>query len=217
MLNTRVKICGITRPEDAEFAAQTGADAIGMVFYEKSARFVSDLALAREIAEAAGPFTSVVALFVNAEPAEIEHVLTSVPVQLLQFHGDELPEQCDVYERPYVKAIRMRPDIDVIAEFTRYKKASGFLLDTYVKGSPGGTGECFNWDRFPSNSASTAQPLPHLVLAGGLTPENVDKAIAATSPYAVDVSGGVEVQPGIKDHQKIKAFITKAKTGVQSE
>ena len=144
-------------------------------------------------------------------------MLNEVPVQLLQFHGDEPPDQCNAYKKAYIKAIRMRPDIDLQAEFAQHQQVSsflrGFLLDTYVKGAPGGTGECFNWNRFPSQ-ASWSSPLPYVALAGGLNPENVSAAIAEAKPYAVDVSGGVEAQPGIKDHQKIKAFITKAKSGV---
>lgn len=207
MTSTRVKICGITRPADADFAAQAGADAIGIVFYPRSARYVADLALAREIAQSAGPLVTVVGLFVDAETQWIEKVLTAVPLNLLQFHGDESPSICASYQRPFIKAIRMQEGLDLQQKFSDYAHASGFLLDTYVQGEPGGTGQCFNWLRFPKDCEK------HVILAGGLTPENVIAAVSATQAYAVDVSGGVELRPGIKDHDKILSFITKAKTG----
>lgn len=205
----RVKICGITRVEDASAAGAAGADAIGMVFYAKSRRHVKDLVLAREIALAAGPFVTVTALFVDAEPAFVEQVLAQVPINLLQFHGSETPQYCDHFKLPYIKALRVRETDSggeiIAAQAGIYASASGILLDTYVRGVPGGTGETFNWQSVPK-----ALELP-VIVAGGLTPDNVAKAIRATKAYAVDVSGGVESSPGIKDHRKISKFISNAK------
>ena len=203
--NTRVKICGITRVEDAVAAASAGADAIGIVFYPPSPRNVSDLGLAREIAQAAGPFTTVTGLFVNSEPKEVDEIVSRVPLQLAQFHGEESPDYCDRYSLPYIKAIRVRDDTDVSAQASVYSSAAGILLDAWVKGKPGGTGECFNWQQVPATFS-----LP-FILAGGLNPNNVAAAVTQVKPYAVDVSGGVEQAPGVKDHQKISAFINNAK------
>lgn len=203
--DVRVKICGITQVDDARFCAQVGADAIGIVFYPPSSRYVADLSLARDIALAAGPLVTVVGLFVNASHSEVEQVLKQVPLNLMQFHGDETEADCQAFGRPFIKALRMKDDIDVEARMADYTGASGFLLDTYVKGAPGGTGQTFNWDRVPQTSSRS------IILAGGLTPENVGHAVNAASPYAVDVSGGVESAPGIKSHEKIRAFISKAK------
>ncbi|MFL0808868.1 MAG: phosphoribosylanthranilate isomerase [Agarilytica sp.] len=204
-MSVRVKICGITRPEDSAYAAQCGADAIGIVFYPPSSRYVADLALARDIALAAGPFVNVVGLFVNADAKEVEDTIKTVPLSLMQFHGDESAEICERAQRPYIKALRMKEGLDLVAQCDLYTNASGFLLDTYVKGQPGGTGERFDWQRVPQN---TGRPL---IVAGGLTPSNVSQAIAQTRPYAVDVSGGVESSPGIKSNEKVRAFIEKAK------
>lgn len=202
----RVKICGITTPEQAVLASRLGADAIGLVFYAASSRAVS-VDRAREIARAAGPFVTVVGLFVNAEPAYIEQVLDEVPLQLLQFHGDESAAECERYRRPYIKALRMKSGLDVAAQAAAHPRAVGLLLDAYRPGVPGGTGEVFDWTRFPHDSQ-----LP-LVLAGGLTPDNVAEAIATTHCYGVDVSGGVESAPGIKDPEKVRAFILNATCG----
>lgn len=207
---TRVKICGITDPDDARVAAEAGADALGLVFYPPSSRAVT-LAEARVVAQAVGPFTTLVGLFVNAEEADVREALRQIPLQLLQFHGDESAEQCELYGRPYIKAIRMRPELDLDAEMARYPGASGFLLDAYRKGVPGGTGETFEWDRVPK---SASRPI---ILAGGLTPDNVARAVGQTRPYAVDVSGGVERAPGRKDAQKIQHFIRNANNGDQGE
>ncbi|WP_341936994.1 phosphoribosylanthranilate isomerase [Marinimicrobium sp. C2-29] len=207
---TRVKICGITDPDDARVAAAAGADALGLVFYPPSSRAVTP-AGARVVAQAVGPFTTLVGLFVNAEEADVREALRQVPLQLLQFHGDESAEQCELYGRPYIKAIRMRPELDLDAEMARYPGASGFLLDAYRKGVPGGTGETFEWDRVPK---SASRPI---ILAGGLTPDNVARAVSQTRPYAVDVSGGVERAPGRKDPQKIQHFIRNANNGDQGE
>ncbi|GLS26670.1 phosphoribosylanthranilate isomerase [Marinibactrum halimedae] len=197
----RVKVCGITRLDDAHAAVQAGVDAIGLVFYEKSTRFV-EIQTARDIALAVGPFVSVTALFVDAEPDTIETVLSNVPVHLIQFHGQETNEFCQRFQRPFLKAVRMKPGVDIDALLQSYPDAQGLLLDTYRKGVPGGTGERFDWALFPEKA-----PRP-LVLAGGLTPENVVEAIAMTKPYGVDVSGGVESAPGVKSHQKMIEFAT---------
>jgi len=197
---TRIKICGITRTEDALAAARAGADAIGLVFYPDSPRAI-DIATAWEIVEALPPFVTTVGLFVDADPEWIEEILVEVPLDVLQFHGDESPDFCEQFAHPYIKAIRMRPDTDLAEVARRYADAQGLLLDTYRPGVPGGTGEAFDW-------ALAQQPCDKpIVLAGGLTPENVADAIAQVSPWAVDVSGGVEKAKGIKDSSKINAFM----------
>ncbi len=205
----RVKVCGITSVNDALMAAHAGADAIGCVFYEPSPRYVS-IETAADIARSVGPFVSTVGLFVDASESFIHSVLEAVPLQLLQFHGNETLEFCEQFNRPYIKAIRMRPDIDVLAEVNRYPSASAVLLDAYRKGVPGGTGETFDWDRVPKASGPTS--FPPIILAGGLTPENVQSAIQQTQPYAVDVSGGVESEPGKKQAQKVISFIKNTKS-----
>lgn len=204
----RIKICGITSVNDVLAAINAGADAIGLVFYAASPRAVS-ITQARQIALSAGPFVSVTGLFVDADPEFILSVLDQVPLQLLQFHGGESEEYCASFKRPYLKAIRMRPELDVHAEIARFSSASGILLDAYRPGVPGGTGETFDWARVPRESS-----VP-IVLAGGLTPSNVGAAIAATSLYGVDVSGGVESAPGKKDHKKIASFINNARRAAQ--
>lgn len=196
----RSKICGITRVDDALTAAKAGADAIGLVFYAKSPRAV-DVRQAREIVAALPPFVTTVGLFVNASRCEINEILDAVPLDMLQFHGDETPAQCEGFHRPWFKALRVGNGEDIEAQVARYANASGILLDTFVAGVPGGTGERFDWSLIP---AALAKPL---ILAGGLTAENVQQAIAQVRPYAVDVSGGVEASKGIKDHAKIQAFI----------
>lgn len=203
----RVKICGITRPQDAEVAAACGADAIGMVFYPPSKRHIGDLGLAREIAQSVGPFVSVVALVVDQTRAAVEELLQCVPVHLLQFHGNEKHEDCCLYGRPFIKALRMKEGVEVTQTLADFPQAQGILLDAYVKGVPGGTGERFDWNRVPDSSSKP------IVLAGGLTPENVAQAVLTAKPYAVDVSGGVEASPGVKDAQRIKEFVQNAKSG----
>ena len=199
-MRTRVKICGITRPADAQAAIKSGADAIGMVFYAPSPRAVT-VERARDIVSGLSPFVTVVGLFVNEERERIAQILSEVRIDLLQFHGDETPEECAGHNRPYIKAIRMREGVDLVAEQSRYSQAEGLLLDTYRKGIPGGTGDSFNWDLIPDKIASS------ITLAGGLDSENVGQAITQVQPYAVDVSGGVEKEKGIKDEQKIAAFM----------
>lgn len=197
---TRVKICGITRPEDGVAAGRCGADAIGLVFYAPSPRAVS-IEQAQAITQALPPFVTVVGLFVNALPDEIQRVIGQVRLDLLQFHGDEAPADCARYAKPYIKALRVGPTTDVHAAARAYASAQGVLLDAQVDGIPGGTGQTFDWTRVPRD---LHQPI---ILAGGLTPENVAQAIRTVQPYAVDVSGGVEASKGIKDAVKIAQFI----------
>jgi phosphoribosylanthranilate isomerase len=199
-MRTRVKICGITRVEDALVAVRAGADAIGLVFDPASPRCVA-LDQARAIVRSLPPFITVVGLFVDAAPERIREVLNGVSLDLLQFHGTETPEQCRQYARPYVKAIRMHPDIDLHAEARRYADAAGLLLDSFVADVAGGSGRAFDWERIPRD---LARPL---ILAGGLTPGNVGEAIRRVRPYAVDVSSGVEQSKGVKDPDKIAAFL----------
>ncbi len=205
MRTARVKICGITRPEDAHSAAHAGADAIGLVFYPPSSRYLSDLVLAREVALAAGPFTTVVGLFVDAEPEQIESVLAHVPIHVLQFHGSENEEACRRYSRPFIKALRMKAGVDVKAQISEFPSANGILLDTYVSGAPGGTGKVFDWGRVPLDSDKP------IIVAGGLDAGNVRQAVLKTAPYGVDVSGGVEDHTAVKNNELMKAFINEAK------
>ncbi|ANC02511.1 phosphoribosylanthranilate isomerase [Pseudomonas putida] len=200
MSNVRTKICGITRIEDALAAVEAGADAIGFVFYAKSPRAV-DVRQARAIIEQLPPFVTTVGLFVNASRCELNEILEVVPLDLLQFHGDETPADCEGYHRPWIKALRVRPGDDLEAACQQYSGARGILLDTYVAGVPGGTGEAFDWSLVP---ARLSKPI---ILAGGLSADNVGQAIAQVNPYAVDVSGGVEQAKGIKDASKIEAFM----------
>jgi len=200
MSAVRSKICGITRIEDALAAVEAGADALGFVFYSRSPRAVT-VQQARAIIAALPPFISTVGLFVNASRCELNETLDAVPLDLLQFHGDETPEQCDGYHRPFIKALRVQAGDDIAAACRDYRQASGILLDAYVVGVPGGTGETFDWTLIPQNLEKP------IILAGGLTSENVAQAIAQVRPYAVDVSGGVEKAKGIKDHEKIRAFM----------
>lgn len=197
---TRVKICGITRPEDGTHAAACGADAIGLVFHPASPRAV-DTEGALAVARALPPFVTVVALFVDPEPEVVRGVLAEVPVDLLQFHGDEPPELCGSFGRPYLKALAMREGVDLHRQARRYEGACGLLLDAYHPTLKGGTGETFDWSRVPRDLGKP------VVLAGGLTPENVGEAVRQVRPYAVDVSGGVEAARGIKDPARVAAFI----------
>lgn len=199
-MHTRIKICGITRPEDGIDAARLGADAIGLVFYDASPRAVT-LAQARAVVEALPPLLTTVGLFVNPQPSWVEEVLVGVPLGLLQFHGDESPADCRRYRRPYLKAVRMREGVNLARVMTDYRDAAGILLDSYQAGAYGGTGTRFEWDRIPAH-----RPRP-IVLAGGLTAQNIEQAIRQVQPDAVDVSGGVEAENGIKDAAKIAAFI----------
>jgi phosphoribosylanthranilate isomerase len=185
-----------------------GADALGFVFYEPSPRYIT-VRHAAEIARALPPFVSTVALFVNADPDTIAEVVDSVGVDLLQFHGQECPEYCARHRRPWIRAVRVQPETDLLAARTEFADARGLLLDAYRPGVPGGTGETFDWDRIPPQMA------PRIVLAGGLNPDNVGDAVRSVRPYAVDVSGGVEARKGIKDPAKIKAFIEEVRSAEQ--
>ncbi len=199
-MRTRVKICGITRVEDALAAAVAGADAIGLVFAPKSPRCL-DPNQAAAIARALPPFITVVGLFENAAPETVHEALRHVSLDLLQFHGNETPEYCHAFPKPYVKTIHMTPDVNLHAEDRRYTDAAGLLLDTYSPTAAGGTGQTFDWNRIPSDLKKP------LILAGGLTSANVAEAVRRVHPYAVDVSSGVESAKGIKDAKKISAFI----------
>ncbi|MCB5189595.1 phosphoribosylanthranilate isomerase [Methylobacillus arboreus] len=199
-MRTRVKICGITRVEDALAAVEHGCDAIGLVFYGPSPRNV-EVERAREIVAALPPFVTSVGLFVDASQSEIEAVLTHVRLDLLQFHGDEAPAACHRYGLPYLKAVRIRHETNLLQYATQYSDARALLLDAYLPGVAGGTGQVFDWGLIP------AQLSVPIVLAGGLTPDNVANAIRQVRPYAVDVSGGVEETKGIKDVAKIAAFM----------
>lgn len=199
-MRTRVKICGITRVEDALTAVAHGCDAIGLVFYGPSPRNV-DIQRAAEIVAALPPFVSSVGLFVDAMPGEINTVLAEVQLDLLQFHGEESPDACRLYGLPYMKAVRVRDDTNLLQYATQYQDARALLLDAFLPGVAGGTGHVFDWSLIPQQL-----PVP-LVLAGGLTPDNVAGAIRQVRPYAVDVSGGVEESKGIKNAAKIAAFM----------
>jgi len=203
----RSKICGITRAADALVAAEAGADAIGLVFYSKSPRAVS-IAQAREIIAALPPFVTTVGLFVNASRCEINETLDAVALDVLQFHGDEMPADCEGFHRPWYKALRVRAGDDIRAEAARYAGARAVLLDTFVAGVPGGTGEMFDWSLVPADL-----PKP-LILAGGLTPQNVQQAIERVHPFAVDVSGGVELSKGVKDAARVREFIGQVRTSM---
>jgi phosphoribosylanthranilate isomerase len=200
MSRTRVKICGITNSHDAEIAVDSGADAIGMVFYPDSPRNIS-LSQAREIVSRVPPFVTTVGLFVNSSAQQINRVINAVSLDLLQFHGDEDEEFCSHFQRPYLKVVRVQANTDLHRLCQQYASARGLLVDSYKPGIPGGTGETFDWSMIPRDL-----PLP-LVLAGGLNAGNVESALARVQPYAVDVSSGVESSPGVKDVEKISGFM----------
>ncbi|RMG60155.1 MAG: phosphoribosylanthranilate isomerase [Gammaproteobacteria bacterium] len=202
-MRTRIKICGITRPEDALAAAEAGADAIGLVFWPKSPRHVT-LPQAVEICTALPPFVSTVGLFLDAEEARVEETLRQVPLDLLQFHGDECPADCSRYGWPYIKAIGMQGGTDAVRYAETYPDAAGFLLDSHAVGEAGGTGKTFDWSAIPE----LERPL---ILAGGLNPDNVAEAVRTVRPWAVDVSSGVESEPGIKDAALIERFISEVR------
>lgn len=202
---TRAKICGITRVEDALAAVSAGADAIGLVFYAPSPRYV-DCEQAAAICAALPPFVTTVGLFVNAAEEAVRDVLDKVPLGLLQFHGDESADECRRFSRPWIKAVRMAEDVDLNRVAAEYSGAQALLLDSYQKGVPGGTGHAFDWARVP---ADLKMPV---ILAGGLGPDNVTDAIRRVHPYAVDVSSGVERDKGIKDAAKIIAFMRGVET-----
>jgi len=197
---TRIKICGITREEDAVAAAQAGVDAIGLVFHPGSPRHVT-LEQAQRIRAALPPFVTTVGLFVNASESLVREALSKVPLDLLQFHGDESAEFCSGFGHPWIRAVRVRDSRVVAAAESTYDRAFGLLADAYSEDRYGGTGKTFNWDWLPET-----RKLP-LILAGGLTPDNVGEAVRRVRPWAVDVSGGVESAPGIKSSQRINEFV----------
>jgi phosphoribosylanthranilate isomerase len=197
---TRVKICGFSRPEDARLAVALGADALGLVFHDPSPRNVT-AEQARRIVEGLPPFVTVVGLFVNAQRDRVDAVLNHVRIDLLQFHGDETQAECEGFGRPWIKALRMRPGLDLAAEVRDYPAASGFLVDAWHPDAMGGTGEAFDWSLLPASLAGG------LILAGGLTPANVSAALTTVRPFAVDVSSGVEAGKGIKDAGKMADFL----------
>lgn len=205
MSRTRVKICGICSTIDADMAVLAGADAIGLVFYAKSPRFVS-IPQAREITSSLPPFVTTVGLFVNGSTEEVREVLAEVPLQLLQFHGDEDEAFCSSFGLPYIKALRVKAETDLHQQCREFASARGILLDSYRKGTPGGTGETFDWALIPDDL-----PLP-VILAGGLQSKNIKLAISAVKPWAVDVSSGVEESPGKKDHEQIVQFINEVES-----
>jgi len=194
----RLKICGLTRREDLLCAVEAGADALGLVFYPPSPRFV-ELPTAVALAAAVPPFISIVGLFVNAEPAQVRATLAALPIHLLQFHGDEDEAYCRQFERPYIKAARVRPGMDLIQYAAGFPSAQAILLDAFVDGYGGG-GKVFDWALVPD---SLGKPL---ILSGGLDADNVAAAVRRLRPAAVDVSSGVEASKGIKDGAKIRAF-----------
>ena len=200
----RVKICGIRRVEDARAVAEAGADALGLVFYGPSPRAL-DPETAQRIAAEAGPFLTTVALFVNPAVEEVEKVLRQVKPHLLQFHGDEPPDFCARFDRPYLKAIRVRQETDIATAVEGFESAAGFIFDAWHKDLFGGTGQTFDWTKIRGFNKGK------VVLAGGLTAENVAEAVTATRPYGVDVSGGVEQSPGVKDAAKIVRFVEHAR------
>tara|TARA_R110001583_G_scaffold41891_1_gene133162 strand:- start:61341 stop:61955 length:615 start_codon:yes stop_codon:yes gene_type:complete len=204
-MRTRVKICGITRRQDAEFAVEMGADALGLVFYPRSPRAVT-IAQAKEIVNGLSPFVSIVALFVDADPDEVRACMAALPTAILQFHGDESADYCEQFGRPYLKAIKVQVDTDFVHIANEYASAAAILLDSYQPGIPGGTGLVFDWSLIKTINKP-------LILAGGLNVDNVASAIKQVQPYAVDVSGGVEQAKGIKDKQKITAFLQEVANG----
>lgn len=199
-MRTRIKICGITQPEHARAAARLGADAIGLVFYPPSPRAIRP-EQAEAIVAALPPFVTSVALFVNPSETEVEAALEACPISVLQFHGDETPEFCASFGRPYLKAIRVRAGVNLLEYAASFGTAAGCLFDAYNDALYGGTGEAFDWSLIPQN---LSQPL---VLSGGLNPANVGEAVRRVRPWAVDVSSGVEVAKGVKDERLMAAFI----------
>lgn len=195
-----MKICGITNAEDAVHVVESGADAIGLVFYPPSPRAVT-VEQAVAIVKKIPAFITVVALFVNAEQNEVENVIKKVKVDLLQFHGDETPDDCARFDRPFIKALRVQPQTNLLQYASEFSMSKGLLLDAFSEGLPGGTGKVFDWTLIPQQF-----PLP-IILAGGLDATNVLSAIEQVKPFAVDVSGGVEFSKGKKDRSKLKAFM----------
>ncbi len=206
MRHTRVKICGMTRPEDASAAAGLGADAVGLVFHPGSRRYVEP-ETARRIVLALPPFVTAVGLFVDAPAPAVREVLARVPLGMLQFHGDEGPEYCASFGRPFLKAVPMADAVEPRDYARRFSQAAGLVLDGHGAGRTGGTGRGFDWARVPGDLGIA------VVLAGGLGPANVEQAVARVRPYAVDVSSGVEQAPGVKDAELMRAFMRGVERG----
>lgn len=205
---TKIKICGLTREEDLDAAVAAGADAIGFVFYPPSPRYVTPQRAA-ELARRIPPFVQIVGLFVNETPATVNAICQAVPINLLQFHGDEDAAYCRQFTRPYIRAARVRPGLDLVEFAGLFSDTRGLLLDAFVEGYGGG-GHIFDWTLIPPNLPA------FLVLSGGLTAENVGDAIKRVRPVAVDVSSGVEMSKGIKDHSKIAAFVAAVRKADES-
>ena len=203
-MTVRVKICGITSPEQALMVQENGADALGLVVYEKSSRYVN-LEQAAKIRASITSDCLAIVLLVNPSESLVKQVIEQVKPDFIQFHGDETPEFCHQFDFPFIRAVRMREGLDINAEVAAYNAEGGFLFDAWSDDLYGGTGHSFDWSRLPTSTDY------NLILAGGLKPENVAEAIAKTKPYMVDVSGGVEASPGIKDPIKVKAFVAEAK------
>lgn len=198
MIRTRIKICGLTREADVAAAVDAGADAVGFVLYDKSPRHVA-LDRAAALARTLPPFVTPVLLFVNAPRGQLQAAAAALPQALLQFHGDETPAQCDVAGRPYLRAVRMAPGVDLLDWAHRFQNASALLVDAHVEGFGGG-GKVFDWSLLPTDVPS------RLVLSGGLNPANVIDGVLHVRPYAVDVSSGVEIAKGIKDAAAMRRF-----------
>ena len=196
---TRVKFCGFTEENDVDQAVALGVDALGFVFYEPSSRYVTP-EHATNLTRSVLAFVTRVGLFVNEQADSIKRIFETARLNLIQYHGEETPEFCDTVGLPYIKAFRVQQGMDLQAEMDRYPNASGFLLDAYVKGQPGGTGERFDWGLIPQSHAP-------IILAGGLTPDNAKDAIEQVAPWALDVSGGIETKPGRKDPDKMARFM----------
>lgn len=206
MTRTRIKICGITRPEDGLTAANLGADAIGLVFYPRSARYV-DISLAQRIAQVLPPFIATVGLFVDAEAETVHEVLARIPLHLLQFHGAEDPAYCASFGQPFIKAVPMEDGADVTDYARRFRAAAALLLDSHGGTRTGGSGHGFDWTLIPSDIQKP------IILAGGLNPDNVAQAVKRIRPFAVDVSSGVESAKGIKVPDLMQKFITGVESG----
>lgn len=199
---TKIKICGITRPEDAAAAADLGADAVGLVFYDKSPRAV-DIKQANDIISFLPPFITVVGLFVNPEKNFVNNIIDNVSLNLLQFHGDETVQFCEQFHMRYLKALHVKQNMqpnEILYMINKYPTAAGILLDTFSSDAKGGTGKCFNWHKVPQSTTP-------IILAGGLNGDNIVNAVMQVRPYGVDVSSGVEILPGVKDKDKIATFI----------